>query len=183
MAQTIAAQRGVTTVNGNGTTATTLFTQSTGISTRVILNSVAIKHDNGAMTRAALCINLNGTGNYACVALKSVSASGNDTYGLNMMPGSNVYPVQTSGNTGSPYPDRWTLFASNFNAYLGSTLVNNRMAMNGPNGAFLGGNSICVDFVPSQFWMNNGDSLVLLHFNTNGYTADALYSFTTITES
>lgn len=182
MAQTIAAQRGTTTVSGNGTTATTLFTQSTGIATRVILNSVVVKHDETVNSRMALCINVNGSGNYACVAIRAVSNTGNSSYGVNMMPGSNLYPVQTTTTNAATYVDRWIPFTVSSNHYLGSR-VNGGWSWAGPNGSIQGLASASADLVPSQFWMNSGDSLVLLHFNSAGFTADALYSFTTITES
>jgi hypothetical protein len=89
MAQTVAAQRGTTTVSGNGGTATTLFTQSTGTATRVILNSVVTKHSESNLDRMALCINVNGTGNLALVAIKQVADMGRSTYGLAMLPDSN----------------------------------------------------------------------------------------------
>jgi hypothetical protein len=183
MAQTIAAQRGTATVTSNGTTANTLFTQSTGTATRVILNSSAVKHGETQLDRMSLCINVNGTGNYACVALKGVSNTGNSSYGINMMPSSSYTPLTTTMTGSSSYVDRWIQHAVNTNHYLGSTVANDRWSFAGPNGVSQTGGNVSVDYVPSQFWLNSGDSLVLFHFCSAGGTSDCVYSFTTITES
>jgi hypothetical protein len=183
MAQTVAAQRGTTTVSGNGGTATTLFTQSTGTATRVILNSVVTKHSESNLDRMALCINVNGTGNLALVAIKQVADMGRSTYGLAMLPDSNYVRLSTTTTGAATYIDSWVQYNSSSNIYLGSSVASGRYEFAGPNGSYQLQNSAPLDQVPGQFWMNSGDSLVILHFNQSNVTADVLYSFTTITES
>lgn len=186
MAQTIAAQRGTTTNPSDGSTMTTLFTQSSGIATRVILNGVSWTTTSGGSTinRMALLINVNGTGVYNLVAVKATSNAGRTAYGMNMMPDSrSSAPVTTTGSSAGQYPDRWVMYSTFAGNYLGTNLAGGRWEQSGPNGGFAGMNDFAVDIVPSQFWMNSGDSLTLLTWNNNGYTASVVYSFTTITES
>lgn len=186
MAQTIAAQRGTTTVSGNGSTATTLFTQSTGTATRVILNGVALKWDEATSGHCAmsLCVNVNGSGNYVCVGLRSTAYISSAMLGMSMMPGSSLYPVNTTPISSSvALTDRWTPYVNGVKAYFGSRLANGSWYFSGPGGINKSQQDSPTDFVPSQFWMNSGDSLVLIHINPAAYTADVVYSFTTITES
>lgn len=184
MAQTIAAQRGTTTVTGNGSTSATLFTQSTGTATRVILNCVSTKHDEvtSDFLTMTLLINVNGTGNLAIVAQKQSSTSTNGRYGLAMMPGSNLHPVTTTTYNTNPYVDRWVQAQVGVKEYLGTTSYY-RSSWYGPNGINNQGYLTSWDNVPSQFWMNSGDSLILKYYNSLSNTVDILYSFTTITES
>ena len=183
MAQTIVAQRGTTTNIADGQTSTTLFTQSTGIATRVILNSVAIKHSEAQLTSMALCINVNGTGNLALVAIKTVANMGRSSYSLVMLPNSSYQRLSTITTSPANYVDSWAQFNSSANHYLGSRINSSRWEFSGPNGSYVNQGSTALDQVPSQFWMNNGDSLVILTFNSNNNITDVLYSFTTITES
>jgi hypothetical protein len=182
MAQTIAAQRGSTTVTANGTSTVTLFTQSTGIATRVILNSVSFYTNNGASnTRMSLCININGTGNQTCVAIVGTS-NGQAGQGLTMFPGCQPQAFTNITATANTYIDRW-IPASLANKNIGTDLQNGYWGYNGPNGSTQDSQGGSIEYVPSQFWMNSGDSLV---FRCKSYVADTatvMYSFTTITES
>lgn len=184
MPQTIAAQRGTATVTANGVTATTLWTQSTGIATRVILNSVVTKHAAGANSRVALLLNVNGTGNYACVAIRCLGSTPDNTYGMIMMPGSNAERMTTTAYVTTAYTNFWIPYSiASSGAYLFGNLENTRWRMLGPNATELTSTAGSIDIVPSQFWMNSGDSLIALCYNSTEASTTMLYSFTTITES
>jgi hypothetical protein len=184
MAQTIAAQRGTTTVTGNGSASATLFTQSTGTATRVILSSVSAKHDEvtADFLTMSLLINVNATGNLALVAQKQASSSTNGRYGMAMMPGSNLYPYTSITSSSPTYLDRWVQTQVGIKEYLGTTAYY-RSNWYGPNGQSAQGYLTSWDNVPSQFWINSGDSVIVKYWNSSANTVDILYSFTTITES
>lgn len=182
MAQTIAAQRGTTTVTANGTSTVTLFTQSTGTATRVILNSVSFYTNNGGTApKMSLCININGTGNQTCVALLG-SSNGTSANGLTMFPNCSPFPLTNTTATANTYIDRWmpTTLA---NKNIGTDLQSGYWVFQGPNGSTNSSESSAIEYVPSQFWMNSGDSLVFRCRSATGDTATVMYSFTTITES
>ena len=188
MAQTITARSGSTTVSSGGSTGTTLWTQSTGTATRVILNSISVKHPtsgtNGNLVMT-LCINVAASGNFAMVAMKNTSAPYSDKYGLNMMPNSNYNPIGTvPGYVGSNIPDRWVQYSQAGSTYYLGQRPQNNWYYSGPSNIASQGSLIPSDFVPSQFWINNGDAVVLMYYDQAGsQTCDLLYSFTTITES
>jgi hypothetical protein len=189
MAQTITARSGSTTIYSGGNSFTTLWTQSTGAATRVLLNSVSVKHPASGNPYGnlvmSLCINVGGSGNLACVALKSTSGPYADKTGMSMMPGSNYTPVGTvPGYVSSNYPDRWTQFYNGNSAYYLGARPQNNWYWSGPsNGNQAAATQPC-DLVPSQFWINNGDSVVFVYYDSSGaQTCDVLYSFTTVTES
>ena len=185
MAQTIVAQRGSTTVTSNGTTSVTLFTQSSGIATRVILNSVSWSTPNGTnYPRCSLMVNINGTGNETCVALLGgthPSSSGGQT----LFPSNTYSPLEGMQAT-SNYVSRWTVtnMSGSASNMLGKNLQNGYWGFGGPNGATGTPNDSSIEYVPSQFWMNSGDSLVFRCYRGGtAETANVYYSFTTITES
>jgi len=186
MAQTIAAQRGTTTNASDGFTKTTLFTQSTGTATRVILNGVSAQSAGGtsATFRISLVINVNGSGSFIPVAIKGNGSAGRSVYGLSMMPDSrNEAMTSVGGSAGSFYPNRWIPATVSQPVYFGTEIQNNRWEWFGPNGSYSTAVNEGIDYVPSQFWMNSGDTLSIITFNTNSRSADVVYSFTTITES
>lgn len=185
MAQTIAAQRGSTTVTCDGQTSVTLFTQSTGTATRVILNSVSWSTPNGTnYPRCSLMININGTGNETCVALLS-STNPSSSGGQTMFPNSTYSPLTGMQST-SNYISRWLPVnqSGSGSNMLGKNLTNGYWTIAGPNGATQASTEGSLEFVPSQFWMNSGDSLRFRCYR-GGTTESATiyYSFTTITES
>ena len=183
MAQTVAAQRGTTTVSCNGTSAITLFTQSTGIATRVILNSVTFRDNTtGNSPRMSLMINVNGSGNQTAVALMS-TPTGVPGSGLTMFPGCNPMPLTNITSNPQTYIDRWFIINTEASINLGENISNTRWSYVGPNGSSQTSGAGAIDYVPSQFWMNNGDSLVLRCHTGGSGTATVTYSFTTITES
>jgi hypothetical protein len=61
MAQTVALQRGTTSVTANGTSSVTLFTQSGGTATRVIVNSLGMTFSPDPNTGQAVVVTLTVT--------------------------------------------------------------------------------------------------------------------------
>lgn len=182
MPQVIAAQRGSTTVSTNGTSSVTLFTQSTGIATRVILNSVTFFTSvNSNLPRMSLCVNINGSGNNTCVAI--LGASDLSGTGLTMFPNCSPFPLTNITASPNTYIDRWVPMSQSA-AGIGTDLTANQWRFAGPNGSSNQSAQAVIEYVPSQFWMNGGDSLVFRCFQTGSpVTATVLYSFTTITET
>ena len=186
MAQTVAAQRGTTTVTTNGQTATTIFTQSSGTATRVILNSISWRSLNGGISnRMALTVDVNNSGNETCVAFIHTADCGSAGQGLTMFPNSSLFPISSTTTSAATYADGWIINAKD-NYYLGTKINSNNMYfLSGPNGSGQSNAySFNFNFVPSQFWMNSGDVLKLRVFHGGtSETANVVYSFTTVTES
>jgi hypothetical protein len=186
MAQTIVAQRGTTTNASDGVTKTTLFTQSTGIATRVIINSVSFVNPDGTSSgvRMSLMINVNGSGSFTPVALVGTNTTaGRALYGLSMMPGSAGGEIASTGTGATPFPSRWVTAVASTASYLGNELANAKFEFSGPQGNAMSNTDSPVYIVPNQFWMNSGDVLSIVTWNTNNRSANVVYSFTTITES
>ena len=183
MAQTIVAQRGSASVTCDGTTAVTLFTQSSGIATRVILNSVTFRDSStGNSPRMSLMINVNGSGNQTAVALVSVP-TGISSSGITMFPGGNPMPHTNITANPQTYIDRWFIVNTEASINIGQNISNTRWNYAGPNGSTMTSGAGAFESVPSQFWMNSGDVLLARCFTGNSGTGTIVYSFTTITES
>jgi len=182
MAQTIAVQRGTTTVTGNGITKTTLFTQSGGIATRVILVGVSANIASGQNSHSlALFINVNGTGNLLPVAYVMTNYTNyNTVYMLPDKAGSSPLTMQ-SGNTG--FFAGTASFAGNANGGIVNGLTNAVVPIAGTTGYQNPYYNSPLSLVPSQFWMASGDSLVASSFNAGEQTPTIVYHFVTITES
>lgn len=183
MAQTIAAQKGNGTVAANGTTALTLFTQSTGIATRVILNSVSYTCGTGSQNpRISLVINVNGTGNRVPVAIIGISGTGANLFGAAMFPSQQSEKSTMSlGSSDALHTNHIILGSGKASQTIGTEVTANALRMGGNNTNYE------VDFnsfqiVPSQFWMNAGDVLEFRCFHEFA-SATVTWSFTTITES
>lgn len=181
MAQTIVAQRGQSTVTGNGTTNLTLFTQSTGIATRVIINYLSAYMDSTSNNlRISLIINGGGAGALSCIAYAGQTASGNSA-GINMFPGLLGGPVESAtGNLNQV--EQYLPRAPN--AVGAGPLVNigaNQVRFTSQTNTI--DNSQPANIVPFQFWMNNGDVLLIRGYNGDSSTMTIRYGFTTITES
>lgn len=184
MAQTIAVQRGTTTVTGNGTTKVTLFTQSSGTATRVILCGVSANTAAGTGINFSLGLHLNVSsgGNYLPIAIvKGIQSGarytamfpggtstsqgemwGGATSGEGLIPGSSTYMSTTDGGLPADLNSGTMHLTGNVAYQYIYTALN---------------------YVPTQFWMANGDSLAVSHYNSSGNTATIIYHFVTITES
>lgn len=183
MAQTIAAQRGSTTVSANGTTNVTLFTQSSGTA-RVILNSLSCWTTNGGtQPKAALLLNSNSSGVYLPIAFQTIGSTA-AIGGLTFFPGqspaySGQIPSSAAGEPNSFVP------VSSASSAVAISLASGNTTMVGLTGNTSSDSNFCFSTVPSTFWLNSGDSLVFrcYFFRSPFETATVLYSFTTITET
>jgi len=184
MAQTIALQRGTTTVTSNGTSSATLFTQSGGTATRVILNQLGVYYSSEPNEGSAFVVVYH-------------NISGGQSLMLGLM-----------RDTDRRRSNQFVPGASSENPFLGSAtqtgtttaVALNRAPTIGSSGTTGVGssnaNAVAIDYssaatpryasMPSNFYMGPGDSLSLKTYailDGNPVTANITYSFTTITES
>jgi hypothetical protein len=158
MAQTVAVQRGTTTASSQSRT--TLFTQSGGISTRVILNQVAWYFSSGP-------------GNNQQHQLLHVSSSGPVT----------LIGYYNSGQLGGISGQMMPNSDASLNANSGM-LYGVGGTANWPGSDFVSVNSgYGQSYMPQNYWIGPGDSIAFLQYNNSGYSATVGYHFTTITES
>lgn len=184
MAQTIATQRGSTTLTSNNSSTVTLFTQSGGLATRVILNQLGwwfSANEPDQNVSAVLIHNISGGGAFVLGYLRDADKR-------------RSYQFAPGATGDSPW---------NF----GPTQTGTSTAIAMPRGAVIGGSdaslpaggnasSVIVDWtnqsggkymmLPSNFYMGPSDSLSMKIYGerTGTYlTANITYSFTTVTES
>ena len=183
MAQTISVQRGSTTVLGNGTTRTTIFTLSSGTASRIILAGLSFSAgtENQNNCTGSLLININGSGSYLPVLYKSVGA-GSYRYWA-------VFPDTSASNNGGA-----KILNSAVSNFVGTTLASDTLngyavnifnAQNISSAGNVGGpGTVPTNYVPSNFWMANGDSLVVMaYLSSTAQTVTVLYHFIIVTES
>jgi hypothetical protein len=181
MAQTIALQRGTASITWDGTTQTTLWTQSGGTATRVIFNGCsAYNNTASAGNFMSLFVKLSGGGSYGLAATRV----GNSTItsaltfcpgNVNVTGGANGSSQITSGSTIQTYN-----VAGSYPLDIDMTYVGLQGGASGGTG-FTSQNVF--EFCPAQFWIGPGDAIV---FKCKGATSNSgavAYSFTTITES
>lgn len=187
MAQTIAVQRGTTTSTSDGTSRVTLFTQSSGIATRVILVGLSVNL-SGTDTRLAmsLTVNVNGSGSYLPIAYIT---SNNNTTSRYL----NMYPNGSSNHSGAIFAGSAT--GGGVSQSAASTVLSNlsggTSATANPFGIQIAlpfnntntGGSDPINYVPSQFWIGNGDLITFQCYTLNPLSASIVYHFVTITES
>jgi hypothetical protein len=177
MAQTITIQKGTVACNwalnstGTGTPSQTIFTQSTGIGARVILNSMELSTTSGAASYIGFYI-VNGTTGIASM----ISYIRND----NAYPNFGIVPQQQNFQgyyNGASMTNTSLIYAN------ASGTPRANLAGDNPSGIALlsstGTNKVF--HFPGNFWIANGDSLVV-----RGYwdaTGNVYYNFTVITES
>jgi len=183
MAQTIALQRGSTTVASSGGSSVTLFTQSGGTATRVIINGLSIKNTQSSSGNVAyLAVAQSGGTVFWGVAIKSIS-SVYSMAGIDFYPGvSNISGAQRSSTqysqTGALVwgTSSTSIFPANDNP--GSYNI-----ISTDNGASIVSQQSNFEHCPQQFWIGSGDAVIMRFFANSGGTATIGYSFTTITES
>ena len=159
MAQTIAMIRGTTTC-ANGSSVT-LFTQSGGTATRVILNWVAFYVTGGTNYSSPNC-NLyhtsssGGAGVVAAWANNSGNSGGQFSGGI---------PSTQSGSANSVFSN----VTGNYPALLQAMRVSSLGSTPG--------------FTASNFWIGPSDTVSLSWYDNNSQNINVAYSFTTVTES
>lgn len=176
MAQTILIQRGTTTATGDSSaTAVTLFTQSGGLGTRVIINQLSFSPAAGTSnTDTKVLLNILSSGGY--------SNPVGFWWGNSNSVSQGCWSVGVSG-------DVWGA-----NASAASAIQPNGFGSNdSPNGAGMGsynmsqlrfGISNGNSYGPTNFWIGPSDAVQIRVWRSSGTaTYNIGYSFTTITES
>lgn len=183
MAQTIALQRGSATCSATGNSPATLFTQSGGTATRVIINGLSFKNSvTGSGGVAQLIVAQSGGTVWWPVAIKAISNAGNSS-GFDFYPGVSVtYGAQRASTaytlTGAAV---LAMTGSSFPADTNVASYNIHSTDNAPS---IIASSSNYEHCPQQFWIGPGDSVQFKTFAGGGSgTATIGFSFTTITES
>ena len=177
MAQTVAIQRGITSVVATSTGAeTTLFTQSGGAATRVIINQLTFYSPNTQVARLfVLTLNFNSSGGYKS---PFIYMRGNGVSAMTFIPGptDSAAATQQTGTT-----------AVGGLALLSNTATSTGVSMGNLSSSLLYLGTASDNMFqtgPTNFWMGPGDSIsVKLSINADTPTCPIGYSFTTITES
>lgn len=185
MAQTIALQRGSTGVTWDGTTLTTLFTQSGGTATRVIVGGVSAHSSVSSPLSMGMFVKQSGASVYTMVAFKSTS-SGGTSFSLDFFGGSTINnPFGQRASTANMTSSSSVIAGNASATYTALQNFNGILLAGGDAANYLGGTSSNYDVCPQQFWIGSGDSVVMKFFNFNNTaaTGNVGYSFTTITES
>jgi hypothetical protein len=184
MPQTIAVQRGTATVNTDGGAKVTLFTQSSGIATRVIVGGITGNFPlNNSSTRYMVFINVNGSGNYIPVIVRQ--------HGNSSARYITTFPNSESAIGTSLAGKISDATGQSAGASIGSSINNgwgNSMGSGVVGQAFQQGiafNQMALNISPGNFWIANGDSLALSAFvdGGDGYATTINYHFITVTES
>jgi hypothetical protein len=185
MAQTVALQRGTTSVTANNTSSVTLFTQSGGTATRVIVNSLNITFSPqpNTGTQYVLLVVTPSGGQSAVIGLLRTSSA---NVAMQFTPAGspdNQFLAQPyyNGNFYSPNPaitgnSSSGVGASNASS-VGITWVSNSTGLP-------------LNIISSNFWIGPSDVVSMKAFaqqvagkSTTNCTMSISYSFTTITES
>jgi len=194
MAQTVALQRGSTTVTSDGTSTVTLFTQSGGTATRVIVNNLAITFSSSINTGQVMSIvfYLTQTGSQT-VMLGLIRRTSNGNRSFQFTPGV---------STNSPFGNASSIYnAAQPTTYLPTNPIIHGSGTNGTASGAASTLSVTycdtssngqtiVTLLNSNFYMGPSDlvGMKIYAATTSGKsyvftTATISYSFTTITES
>lgn len=187
MAQTIAIQRGTTTVSGSGTSTVTLFTQSGGTATRVIINQLIIYFSDYAQNSGTGAnLYLTSSGGYSSIIGQLKYNSSSSIYAMQFITG-----APNNGFNGTSPGTSNSNLSSNPFIFQNST-IGDMLASNFANTTTQYSNSSYEAYcnVPANFYMGPGDALKMRvrgqipsGKGTASRTANIGYSFTTITES
>lgn len=186
MAQTVALQRGTTTIFGDGTTQGTLFTQSGGIATRVMLAGFSgwcsletnfvkvglfLKHNgSSANTTMVGFRTFTSNANIACYDI-TPGYENTKTLGIGTSVGANATTQEVSmyGNVAGRSFGSSTYNIDNFAVWGQNTSAAN--------------NAVTINTIPQQFWIGPNDVLCAKIYDSNTLTHNITYSFVTVTES
>lgn len=185
MAQTIALQRGTTTVSGNSTSTATLFTQSGGIATRVIVNQLTFTF-NSATSGSQTILGVYHTSSGGQTSLIGIFRNSQNGLGYQAI----QFAVGSATNNGFTA----TSISSTSNLYpqmpcIGHTQSGDMSGTGPGNISFSYSDSSNTRFstLPSNFYIGPSDSIIIKAQALDGggspVTVTASYSFTTITES
>ena len=176
MTQTLSVARGTVSSTTDGTTRSTLFTNSASvIATRVIVNQLAwttdISINSGGLYKAAL-IHYNAAGQYSVLGLQA-----------------HAYPYSCGFQFNiATTPESY--FASSTNSYFGVQKIfqsgagqigTNINAIDFP--VISQNNPVNTNFCAGQFWIGPSDVISFAVYSPSGGQATVGYSFTLISES
>lgn len=169
MPQTVAMQRGTGSITNNQFV--TLFTQSGGLATRVILNQLTWYFGNGNLDYPQInLIHLSSTGASSVIGYWQFYTLTGARQGQ-MMPTPNSAPLERLTNGWSSVAGA---YGSNSNQWMGATSGINTNVSDGTSRSYM----------PQNCWIGPSDSLRLVFTEgSGGFTMTYGYSFTTITES
>lgn len=190
MAQTVALQRGTTTVSGNNGSAT-LFTQSGGTATRVILNNLSFYSATPCYSGMYITLGLVQSGGQSSIIgqIRDAQTGALGRYSTQFFTTGNNQAqgmqFQSQGITGTFFNSQTLLTGSTSNTDIGATNQSSTFLA-----VPLTSNYQKFSFCPQNFYMGPSDSLIVKTswYNISGKsvvyaTVNTSYSFTTITES
>lgn len=172
MAQTVASQKGTLGITWNGSSTGTLFTQSSGTATRVILNTLECAAPSSSTFNVQFFIYNGTTGIYSLLC---------QIYGNINTPGFAIMAQQTApalvGVSTTTITNSYIMYNSTGGA------LSNTLYSTSPSGTqlYASGGTSQYFYFPGNFYMSGGDSLVVRGAWSG--TGSVYYNFTTITES
>jgi hypothetical protein len=186
MAQTVALQRGTTTVSGTSTSTTTLFTQSGGTATRVIVNNLSFYSSTNAQQGLNIGFYNTSSGGQTSLVGYLYRPSANTCYSCQFLPYGSGSPFTgvPPGGTTNIYPSTPLLAGFTSNQDIGGT------SPGSINFTYPSAGNLIINGCPANFYMGPSDSLKIKATwyqiagkSVNYGTVNISYSFTTITES
>jgi hypothetical protein len=174
MAQTIATVRGTATAGNSSQT--TLFTQSGGYSTRVILNQVTWYYNSSYTSVYANLLHISSSGPVTIIGFFAITSGAGVSSGQLMPNPNGTSPTQSTGvSTTNASANAIVAFSASAggNTWLGSL---------SPYSLVFGGN-YGYSYMPQNHWISPGDSIAFVQYNGGTVSSQIGYHFTTITES
>jgi hypothetical protein len=176
MTQTISVSKVNTAMTYNGTTNYTLFTLASGTASRIIPNALSLYRDDGSTGYAYAMISIYNatTGN---IPIGFWNGIGQSCDAIVWFPG-NMAGISATGpyGSGSLYPNSVAYYSANSAASPAGDRNAGSVQTQTSNSSNYG------LYIPSQFWMCNGDQL-RIKASWSGATGACQASFTIITES
>jgi hypothetical protein len=178
MAQTITVVKGTTAcswgTNSSATPTQTIFTQSSGVAARVIVNSLELYGNSFDQAYVTFYITNGSTGVSSVIGMLR-PGSNSSNYAFTM---GNQSLTQTGSSAG---------FVQGVSVIANATgNVYSSVASTPPSGIqFYASQSPSVGgWFPGNFWIANGDSLIVRgYWNNSSATGSVFYNFTVVTES
>jgi hypothetical protein len=173
MAQTVATQRGTTSVPINSRT--TLFTQSGGNSTRVILNQVTWYTQYVVSSLKAQLLHVSSSGPISIIGYFYYAGSYISSLSPQMMPNPNgTGPIQGGGYSGGGSVNGIIYGGGGTAGWIGAKNADYIIVV-------MSGN--VYSYMPQNYWIGPGDSIAFNIYTDNSESPTVGYHFTTITES
>ena len=178
MTQTLSVARGTVSMTTDGSTKSTLFTNSSGvIATRVIVNQIAWNYDTGfgPNVKVAL-VHYNAAGYWSVLGFIYINYSYGSALQFHVGTTPNSFGYFNSAN-GTAYFGVQRLVGG------GSGQMGNQAASNIEPSLHNQNTQYAANFCPGQFWIGPSDVISLVGYSANGGTCTVGYSFTLISES